>query len=236
MKNLGDKIKAKTGSWTFGGKVSKTFQIHVEKSVPMYTAGHDLIEDLSEYFLTNNSKMYDIGCSTGLLLERLCKRNSKKITYIGIDSEPQMINQAKKNLRKYAKTIKLFCGSIEDIKLKKSDLIIAYYTIQFIRPRVRQQIIDKIYQALNWGGAFIMFEKVRGADARFQDIFTTLYNEFKLRNGYSEEAILNKSLSLKGVLEPFSTQANIDMLRRAGFQDINTIQKSLCFEGFLAIK
>ena len=81
-----------------------------------------------------------------------------------------------------------------------------------------------------------MFEKVRGADARFQDILTALYNDYKLRKGYSAEDIISKSRSLKGVLEPFSTQGNVDLLRRAGFEDINTIQKYLCFEGFIAIK
>ena len=45
-----------------------------------------------------------------------------------------------------------------------------------------------------------------------------------------------KSRSLKGVMEPFSTQGNLDMLKRAGFQDVMTIQKYVCFEGFLAIK
>ena len=61
-------------------------------------------------------------------------------------------------------------------------------------------------QRLNWGGAFVLFEKVRGPDARFQDILSQLYNEFKLRNGFSSEEIVEKTRSLKGVLEPFSTQ------------------------------
>lgn len=74
------------------------------------------------------------------------------------------------------------------------------------------------------------------ADARFQDILSILYNEYKINQGYSPSDILTKSLSLKGVLEPFSTQGNLDMLKRAGFQDINTVQKYLAFEGFLAIK
>ena len=38
------------------------------------------------------------------------------------------------------------------------------------------------------------------------------------------------------MLEPFSTQGNVDMLRRAGFVDHMSVFKHLCFEGFLAIK
>jgi len=66
------------------------------------------------------------------------------------------------------------------------------------------------------GGAFLYFEKVRPPDARFQDIMTGIYNEYKLEQGYSPDEIIQKSRSLKGVLEPFSTQGNIDMLPRAG--------------------
>jgi tRNA (cmo5U34)-methyltransferase len=115
-------------------------------------------------------------------------------------------------------------------------MIVCYYTVQFIDPSVRQELMDKLYASLNWGGALLLFEKVRGSDARFQDILTTLYTDYKLRKGYTPEEIISKTRSLKGVLEPFSTQGNIDMLKRAGFVDINTVQKYLCFEGFLAIK
>ena len=38
------------------------------------------------------------------------------------------------------------------------------------------------------------------------------------------------------MLEPFSTNGNIEMLQRAGFKDIMSVMKWVCFEGFLAIK
>ena len=36
--------------------------------------------------------------------------------------------------------------------------------------------------------------------------------------------IISKGRSLKGILEPFSTKGNLDLLRRAGFKDINSIR------------
>ena len=64
----------------------------------------------------------------------------------------------------------------------------------------------------------------------------SIYNDFKEKNGLTSEEILNKTKSLKSVLEPYSTKANIDFLKRSGFQDISTIFKYVSFEGFLAIK
>ena len=82
----------------------------------------------------------------------------------------------------------------------------------------------------------MLFEKVRAPDARFQVMMTGLYTDFKLDNGYTSEQIVAKTRSLKGVLEPFSTQGNMDLMKRAGFEDITSVMKYVCFEGTLAIK
>ena len=95
--------------------------------------------------------------------------------------------------------------------------------------------MNKIYNSLNWG-AFVFFEKIRANDARFQDIMTFLYFDFKSQNGLESSEILNKEISLRSVLEPYTIQANIDYLKRAGFKDIMPISQYLNFKGFLAIK
>lgn len=234
-KSAGDGINVSNAGWVFDKKVVKNFEKHVSKSVPFYNEGHDIICELSDFFLKKNSNCYDLGCSTGTLLKKLSDRNffKKNIKYFGIDVEEAMIKKANE---KKIKNCKISKNDLLKIKLIKSDLIIAYYTIQFINPRSRQTLINKIFKSLNWGGAFILFEKVRAPDARFQDIISLIYNEFKLKNLYSPEDIISKSRSLKGVLEPFSTRGNLDLLRRAGFKDVTTVMKHLCFEGFLAIK
>ena len=127
-------------------------------------------------------------------------------------------------------------GDIAAATFDGASLVLSYCTMQFVHPSIRQQMFDKVYQSLQWGGAFFLFEKVRAPDARFQDLTTQLYHEFKLRNGFDEKEILAKQRSLKGVLEPFSTQGNLDLLARAGFKDVMTLIKYVTFEGFLAIK
>jgi tRNA (cmo5U34)-methyltransferase len=97
-------------------------------------------------------------------------------------------------------------------------------------------VLNKIFKSLNWGGALFLVEKVRSYDARTQDQMTTIYEEFKLHNGFSEKEISSKKKSLKGILEPFSSKGNIQMLKRAGFKDVSSIAKFISFEGFLAIK
>jgi tRNA (cmo5U34)-methyltransferase len=239
MTKVGDGLDAKRASWNFKGDVAKHFDEHVSRSVPFYAEGHKLVCDLSDFFITQNSVCYELGCSTGELTVKLAKHNHSKpeTKFIGIDIEPDMVNVANEKKKKARlKNVEFHAEDILQFDYKKSDMLVSYYTMQFVRPRVRQEIFNRVFESLNWGGAFILFEKVRGNDARFQDIMTSMYNEYKIAQGYSSEEILSKSRSLKGVLEPFSTQGNLDLLKRAGFVDITTIFKYVCFEGFLAIK
>ena len=241
MKNkhlAGDNIKTEDSNWKFSGETVSNFNDHVKKSVPLYLEGHQIICGLSKFFVKDNSIVYEIGCSTGTLTTKLSESNKSKTSarFIGLDIEKDMVDYASKHLEKKNSYVSFEHANIVSTELEKSDLIVCYYTIQFISPSERQEVIDKLYQSLNWGGALIMFEKVRAPDARFQDIINTMYLNYKLEQGYSGENIVTKMMSLKGILEPFSTQGNIDLLKRAGFLDIVSIQKYLSFEGFLAIK
>tara|TARA_A100001234_G_scaffold173107_1_gene154550 strand:+ start:35 stop:745 length:711 start_codon:yes stop_codon:yes gene_type:complete len=236
MTQTGDDIEAKAGRWTFGGDVAKNFDNHIKKSVPGYEEGHNLVAKLAPFFIgSENSKFLEIGCSTGSLTKKVRQMTERSdVEFVGIDVEEEMIKFAKKN-NKY-KNCNFEIADIRDYEINNFSVITSYYTVQFINPSIRQIIIDKIFKSLNWGGAFIFFEKVRGPDARFQDILQTLYTEYKISEGYNEKEIIGKTLSLKGILEPFSSSGNIEMLKRSGFKDINLIFKRLCFEGYLAIK
>lgn len=235
MKNK-KKIFAQNSSWTFSNNVADKFDHHIEKSIPMYNEFHWLGEQLSDYYLKDDSIVYDIGSSTGTFLKNISNRhkNKKKIKYYGIDIVKNMVKYAQK--KNYSKNIKYLNKDITKFKLQKSDLIISFYTIQFIQPKKRQELLNKIYKSLNWGGALFFVEKVRSYDARTHEQMSNIYEEFKTQNGFSLKEIINKKKSLKGVLEPFSSKANLDMLKRAGFIDMSTVGKFVGFEFFLAIK
>jgi tRNA (cmo5U34)-methyltransferase len=235
MSKAGDGIEANNANWKFNGQTVDQFEEHILKSVPLYKEGHELVSNLSDYFVKDDSIVYELGSSTGLLLDKISYRHRLKgAKFIGIEIEKDMIE--KSNTLYKRENLSFVNDDITTYEYEKSDLIISYYTIQFIHPKLRQELINRVYESLNWGGAFIIYEKVRANDARFQDIMTNLYTDYKLDQGYSSEEIINKTRSLKGILEPFSTQGNLDLFKRAGFSDIISIQKYMNFEGFLAIK
>lgn len=236
MTNVGDKINAENANWSFSGNISEHFDQHIKKSIPFYDTSHELGVSISDFFLDDGSVCYDLGCSTGTLLTRLAQHHhAKRVQFIGIDVEKDMVKYAQDACQNFS-NLEIRGESLLDVELERADFICAYYTMQFVKPKHRQLLFNRIYEALNWGGGFLLFEKVRSPDARFQDMMTTLYNDYKLKQGYSGDEIVAKNRSLKGVLEPFSRAGNLGLLERAGFVDITTVMKYICFEGFLAIK
>lgn len=235
--STGHSINAKPSRWTFGEEVSKSFDQHVEASVPMYKEGHSLVCEISDFFIPTNGNVLDLGCSTGTLLGQLSNRHEgKNVTFLGLDPVEEMINMAKLKNSSH-KMITFSTDDFLEIETSnKFDFSISYLTLQFIPASMRQRYIDKLYADLNWGGALVIFDKVRAPDARFQDICTALYTEFKLAKGFTPDNIIAKSRALKGIQDPFSSIANIEGLQRAGFKDIMTIWKYVNFEAFIAIK
>ncbi len=236
-KLVGDNIVAMRSNWSFGGTTADTFVSHIKRSVPLYEIGHNLICQISDFFVHNDSTCYELGVSTGELISKLAHYNSHKsnVRWIGFDVEENMIAKAREHAVGL-NNIELLVQDINQVHMENADFIVAYYTIQFIPPRFRQALYNKIYESLNWGGAFLLFEKVRAPDARFQDMATALYDDYKKSQGFSDDEILSKSRSLRGVLEPYTSDANNGYLKRAGFQDTLSIMKYVCFEGILAIK
>jgi tRNA (cmo5U34)-methyltransferase len=235
--NVGQGIDAGRASWSFDDGVAESFVDHVRRSVPFYDVGHDLVCALGDFFCHHDSVCYEIGVSTGELLRKLAETHAHKpgIRWIGIDPIEEMVRKAREHCAGIA-NVEVEVGDARTYEFEKADLIVSYYCLQFIAPRSRQAVVDRLYEKLEWGGALVLFEKVRGPDARFEDILVSLYNDYKRANGFSPEEILNKAASLKGVLEPFSTEGNLGLLRRAGFTDVMTVMKYLCFEGVVAIK
>jgi tRNA (cmo5U34)-methyltransferase len=234
---VGEGIVAGNAAWSFAGSTAQAFPEHVRRSVPLYEEGHDVVCKLSDFFVRDDSLVYEFGTSVGELLAKLADRHAHRhgARWIGLDTEPDMVAQARDAIAGRA-GVSLEVADVVTHDLEPSDLIVSYYCLQFIAPKHRQNVVNQIHESLNWGGAFIWFEKVRACDARFQDIVSALYVDYKLEQQYTCDQIVAKSRSLKGVLEPFSTEGNRGLLQRAGFVDVITVFKYLCFEGVLAIK
>lgn len=225
----------KKASWHFNRENAGKFDEHVIRSIPWYQEGHDLVLKFSEFFVKPDDVIYDLGCATGRLSCALAHyHNNKNVTVIGIDESKDMILEARK--RPGAESVTFIHENILDHTYKPTNLVISYYTVQFMAEAARKEMLKKISKSLNTGGGLLLFEKTRAETAVIDNMFSTLLTEFKLEQGQSADEIVAKLLSLKGVLEPSYSEEIKKNLKASGFRHIERIFKCNSFEGFLAIK
>jgi tRNA (cmo5U34)-methyltransferase len=67
-------------------------------------------------------------------------------------------------------------------------------------------------------------------------MFIDFYYDFKRRNGYSEMEIAAKREALENVLIPYKMDEDLTLLRRNGFELVDTFFKWYNFAGILAVK
>ena len=236
MPKVDDAINAENGSWSFAANDPLVLSNHMRKSIPDYDQGHSLILEISEFFVKQESIIYDIGCSNGELTHQLAKKyQEKKVQIIGVDCEKNFITAAKGHSQTN-RNLTFETENAIDYKYKTCDLVILYYTLQFIQIDKRENLLLSLYKSLKKGGGLLLFEKTRQGNPRANDILNQLYTDFKLNNGYTGNEIVAKARSLKGVLEPLSTEQNLELLEQTGFYHSTIIHKTLCFDGILAIK
>ena len=220
----------------FDKDIASVFDDMLYRSVPFYKEVLELTTTFALRYIKQNSRVYDLGCSTASTLINIANSCEYKSKLIGIDNSKAMLKRAKKKSNAFNHKIKFVYGDIFDVKLKKSDVIIANYTLQFVRPIHREKLIKKIYNSLNKGSIFIFSEKIITNNKQLNKTFIDEYYKFKKLQGYSEFEIAQKREALENVLIPYSYEENKKMILNAGFTHFDSIFQWLNFATFIAIK
>ena len=227
------------GAFQFDESVVSVFPDMIQRSVPGYQTILAGIGELTQQFAQPNTQLYDLGCSLGavsLTMRRKLPHTDCKI--IGVDTSEPMIERAKTYVAAFHSEIpvELRCEDMLNTPIENASVVVMNFTLQFIDPEKRQQMIHQIYQGLNPGGILILSEKIHFEDSKIQNTIEALHLQFKRANGYSELEISQKRASLENVLISDTEQTHLDRLKQAGFQHRNIWFQAYNFASFLAIK
>jgi tRNA (cmo5U34)-methyltransferase len=220
----------------FDEEVASVFDDMLNRSVPFYRENLNLEINILKNFLNEKDKVVDLGSSTGTFLIELAKKSNKKLNLTGIDNSAAMIKRAKNKAKAFGVDINFIKADFLDYDFSNSKAIIANYTIQFVRPLKREKLIKKIFNSLTKNGIFLMSEKLITNHKELNKIMIDEYYEFKKKMGYSEYEIAQKREALENVLIPYTMEENFEMLKAAGFREVEVIFRWNNFATFIAFK
>lgn len=243
------------GKWEFGPDVTAAFDDMLQRSIPNYTDMRDIVTRASGWLMDRDAfggrktpLCVDLGCSRGAALAPLVDGWGARARFLGVDVSQPMLAAAEKR----------FAGMIEAnvVSIQSRDLRAGYplglglpagfplnptvtllvLTLQFLPIEYRTRLLAEIHEQTIGGGGLILVEKVMGSTADADSLLLDIYHGLKRGNGYTQEAIDRKRLSLEGVLVPLQAAWNEDLLRKAGWATVETLWAWGNFRAWLAVK
>jgi len=214
------------------------FDNHIEHSIRGYTNLWNDILKYSEYFVEDESKVVDIGCSTGKLLKAMITQNTfaPNASYVGIEIEEDFFKTYDED-EQMNSNLSYHRGDVRSYEFDNCNLVTSIFTLQFIPEKERTSIIKQIYDGLNSGGAFIFAEKTIAEHAKIQEIRTFTYYDYK-REHFSSDDILDKEKQLRHMMKLNTRKELMNKCATAGFEfnKIESFWQNHSFTAFIAIK
>jgi len=235
---MNDKVFTKPikKQFEFDEEVAAVFDDMLERSVPFYKESQKITEFFALKNLKEGGVLYDLGCSTASLLLNIHRSLDVDAELVGLDNSEAMLAQAKRKCEAYNAKIDVLNADILEYEYKKADVFVSNYTLQFIRPLVREELLKKIAGTLKKEGVFIFSEKVISHHSKLNKDLIECYYDFKKEQGYSEYEIMQKREALENVLVPYSEEENIKMALNSGFSHCEVVFRWANFATFVAIK
>jgi tRNA (cmo5U34)-methyltransferase len=230
---------SKPSDFKFSSKVAGVFDDMVNRSVPYYEEMQRMVAELAADHATENSNIYDLGCSTGTTIIHMDHTVAENIPIIGIDDSQDMLDKCRNKLNQleFKRPFELVVADLnKEVKIENASVVCLVLTLQFVRPIARERLVKQIFDGMQKDGALIIIEKILAEDSRFNRDFIKYYYDMKRRHHYSEMEIAQKREALENVLIPYKLSENITLLRDAGFEHCEVFFKWYNFTGIIAKK
>jgi tRNA (cmo5U34)-methyltransferase len=227
------------GDFEFGKETASVFDDMVDRSVPYYREIQRMSGELAADFAVPGSNLYDLGCATGTTLMLLDKMVDPGVRFVGVDNSDDMLDKARQKMEQAGveRAYDLVNADLNNCQfIENASVAVMILTLQFVRPLYRERTIRRVCEGLNDNGCLVLVEKITQQDSLLNRLFIKHYYEMKRRNGYSSTEITLKREALENVLIPYRFEENRDMLREAGFRQVEEFFRWYNFCGVVAVK
>lgn len=229
-------------NFSFDERVTRCFPDMINRSVPGYGQIVSMCGLFAERYLKPGRRLYDLGCSHGAVslavLEHLPERD---YSITAVDLSSAMVAAARRNFttlvpQQRQHDIELKEADVLSLDYRPAGMIVLNFTLQFLPPEQRMNLIQRLYDALEPGGILILSEKITREEPDIEELVFMLHHDFKRANGYSQLEISQKRSAIEEVMITDKLSTHHERLARAGFSQHFTWFEYLNFASMIAFK
>lgn len=180
----------------------------------------------------------DVGCGAGnYTLELLERLPGLDVTLVDL-SRPMLDRATERVAAAGAGKVRALQGDIREVELGEGgyDIILAAAVLHHLRGDEEwRQVFAGLHRALRTGGSLWIFDMVSGASAAVHEVLWRRYGEYL--EGVRDRAYRDHVFAyIEREDTPRPLPYQLDLLRHAGFTDIEVLHKNACFAAFGACK
>lgn len=185
--------------WTFkNSEVAQNFDDHVREQLPWYTLATDSVAHIVRHYLPRGGVVYDIGASTGNIGRAI------QDTLADREATLYAVEESREMLTRYSGPGTLIASPAQDVAFEEFDVAVLFLVLMFMSVEDREALLTKLLKRLRRGGVIIVFDKQIAPSGYFGTVLRRLTMDWKMKNGATPQAIVEKELALSGVQRPIS--------------------------------
>ncbi len=215
----------------FDKKVARVFPDMVHRSIPGYASLLTVLQATfrAEFANCEELLIYDLGCSVGGVTLALANVLPAQTRFIGVDISADMLAQYDKatRLASISERVQSLQHDLSTLELASCHGITINFTLQFLPPEARQNVLARCYNALTTGGLLFIAEKTQ-----INPDITAWHEQFKRNNGYSELEIAQKRKAIENVMKIDNEEIIIKRCQQAGFSEVTQVFHALGFKAW----
>lgn len=208
----------------------------IKKLIPYYHQMVDAIVNTIPFEHTSEIEVLDLGCGTGTVAKTV-KDTFTKAKMTCMDISANMLQIAGGKLSDASDTTYINSNFYEFNFEKKYDSIVSSLALHhLVTKEDKLDFYSKIYSGLKAGGIFINADVVLASTDFLQKRYMEQWKSFMCRNVMKDE-VENKWIPTYYEEDrPVSMMEHIEMLKEAGFADIDIVWKYYNFAVYMAKK
>ena len=226
-------------AFAFDDQVASVFDDMINRSVPGYSTIVSMIGVLAERYCGAGSRIYDLGASLGGASFAVAHQlPHDDFQVVAIDNSEAMTARLQERIAatRFSEQIQCRHEDLRESEISDASMVILNFTLQFIDPAARAELMQKIYDGMRPGGLLVISEKIQFPDPQLNELFIDLYHRFKETQGYSKLEIAQKRAALENVLIPETLDAHRQRLTTAGFHSFDAWFQCFNFASMVAFK
>lgn len=225
--------------WAFDDAVTHVFDDMLRRSIPEYEAMRRAVWELGRQLVQAGTDVVDLGCSRGEALAPFVEAFGGSVRCVGVEVSRPMLEASR---TRFGPEIAEGLVELRHLDLRRgyldvrASVTLLVLTLQFLPVGDRLRLLQGVYDHTVEDGAILLVEKVVGSSTRLDRLLISLHERRKRANGYTQEEIDRKRMSLAGVLNPVPAARNEELLRSAGFREVECFWRSFNFAAWVGIR